>query len=330
MTDAASAVERAIAAERWLSLSTLAVAGARITPHALTIGNAVFGAGSQVALNGNELRVTRDGWRVDAFTRYRPLVYYAAFGPEDVFACLRLAVGSLFEFGAYDGEVIVLTDGQHATLTDGWPEPLRAMVRVQAVAGDDMLDWTLARYRAIGLGILQQHRPCLYLDTDMVCDGPIGGLLARLALAPTLQAAAENLLSRPEDWYGASLFAADGVTLQADLRGFSTGALGFAEPSMVRDLFTLVATMAESHAARSGQRDAFSCYDQPFANYAAVKLGGVGTGLIDRFLDNRHYWLQRPPARRGLAHFTGGTGAAAAKLAAMTAYVAALRQQPAR
>ncbi len=316
---------RSLTAGRWLSCATLAVGAVAAGPQGLSVLGRPVGAGARVSLDGDRLSVVRDGWRLDAFVRYRPLVYYAAFGADAVFDCLRIAVQSLFEFGRYDGEVLVLTDAAHLSWPDCLPADLRGHVRTRAAQGADMLDWTLARYGIAATEGLAHHRPFLYLDADMACDGPIDPLLRRLAISPLLHAVGENAVTRAEDWYGASLLAADGVAVAADRPGFSTGALGFATLPTARTMFDLVPRLARGHATGSGTRDAFDCYDQPFANYAAIKLGGVETTLLGRYLDNRYYWLDRAPARRGLAHFTGGTRAAGAKQAAMGAYVEALR-----
>ncbi len=325
MSDNEAAFLHAVMQDRWLSMSTLALGVADMGPQGLAVLGRPVGPGAHVNLEGDRLNVVRDGWRLEAFVRYRPLVYYAAFGAGSVFDCLRIAIESLFEFGGYDGDVLVLTDAAHLSWPDCLPEAVRPRVRMHQADASDMLDWTLARYGAAALPALARHRPFLYLDVDMVCDAPIDPLLRVLALSPLVHAPGENAVTRPENWYCASLLIEDGISVPPERQGFSTGALGFADQGVARTLFSLVPQLARNHAARSGKRDAFDCYDQPFANYAAIKLGGVETALFGRHLDNRYYWLERPPERRGLAHFTGGAVAAGAKLRAMSAYVDALR-----
>lgn len=215
----------------------------------LSIGAVSFGAGAQTRLDGDRLTVVRDGWRVETFVRYRPLVYYAAFGTDNVFACLRVAVCSLFEFGGYDEDVLVLTDPAHLSWPDCLPDGLRPRIRMVPLAASDMLDWALVRYRLIDVPGLDRYRPFLYLDTDMVCDGLLSPLLRMLAVSTALQAAAENALVRPEDGYGASLLAADGVVVPPARPGFSTGALGFADLATVRQFFAQVPALAEAYAA---------------------------------------------------------------------------------
>ena len=314
-----------ILAHRWISLATLAVAPASVGSSGLAIGATTFGTGAQVLLDGDRLSIIRDGWRLESYRRFRPLVYYAAFGRDEVFDCLRIAVTTLFEFGGYDGEVLLLTDDGHRDWPASLPERYRDRVTVRTFASGDMLDWTLARYRIVDMPELRAFRPVLYLDIDIVCNAPIGALLQRLAVSTVLHAPVENPVMTPEDYYGASLLTKDGVSVSPKRPGFSTGVMGFPDVATVQHIFALVPKLAEAYAQRVGSRTAFDCYDQPFTNYAAVKSNPVELSLLRQFLDNQWYWLARPTTRRGLLHLTGGTDQAVPKLKALTEYVSALR-----
>ena len=58
----------------------------------------------------NRLTLLRDGWRIDQICRYRPLIYYAAFGSPENLEQFAVSVRSLIEFGRYQGPILVLTD----------------------------------------------------------------------------------------------------------------------------------------------------------------------------------------------------------------------------
>jgi hypothetical protein len=320
------AVLAAVAGSRWISLASLDIFTASMTPTGLALGPQVFGNGAQFVVEGDRMSIVREGWRIEAFRRFRPLVYFAAFGEADVFECLRLAVGSLFEFGAYDGDVLLLTDEAHREWAATLPEAVRPRVHVRTVSpAADVLDWTLARYRLVGLEGMRAYRPVLYLDIDVVCNASLIRLLQRLAVSTMVHAPAESPLMRADNTYGASLFEADRVVTPPQRLGFTTGIMGFPDVQTAHPLFSLVPVLAEGYAREAGTRVAFPTYDQAFANYAAVKMGGVETNLMRHFLDNVHFWQARPPTRLGLTHFTGGTHAATPKVAAMTAYVEKLR-----
>jgi hypothetical protein len=314
-----------IVGQRWISQGNLAIGTASVGTEGLSIGPTCFGTEAQVSLSGDRLTIIREGWRLDAYRRYRPLVYYAAFGRDEVFDCLRQALASLFEFGAYDGEVLLLTDRAHETWTHDLDPAIRDRVTVRIVEAQDMLDWMLARYRIAAMAEFAAYRPLLYLDIDVVANAPLTRLLQRLAVSTLLHAPAENSVIHPADYYGASLLAADGVAVPAERPGFSAGIMGFPDLATAAPLFALVPDLAEAYARRIGSRTRFACFDQPFANYAAVKSGGVELRLLREFLDNRWFWLDRPTARRGLVHFTGGADKPGEKRAAMAAYLDSLR-----
>jgi hypothetical protein len=134
-----------IAADRWVSRVTQTVAPVEITRDGFTIGSKTFPIASRLMLEGHRLDIIYDGWRLDSFWRYRPLIYYAAFGQDEVFGCLRIAIESLFEFGDYDGDVLLITDHTHATWPATLPEPWRGRVHVRTLPDGDLLAWTLAR-----------------------------------------------------------------------------------------------------------------------------------------------------------------------------------------
>ena len=314
--------------ERWLSLRTLDVVTPDVEQGVLTMGAMSFPPNAQVERDGDRLVVLHDGWRLERFIRYRPLVYFAVFGEPAAFACLRLALTSLFEFGGYDGDVLVLTDEAHLDLATGLPEAWRARIATRPLDAADMLDWTLARYRLVEMPEFSRYRPYLYLDIDVVANAGIALLLKRLAISEMLHAPAENAVMSPDQSYGAALFLADGLDLPREVRGFSTGLMGFPDIATVASLFTRVPRLALAYAQQAGRRDTFGCYDQPFANYAAIKTSRLELTLFDRFLDNRWYWYERLAERRGLTHFTGGTSHAAPKSEVMAAYLQHLRGAP--
>jgi hypothetical protein len=58
----------------------------------------------------HRLPVLRDAWRIDQIYRFRPLVYFAAFGGPVFMQQFALSLESLVTVGAYRGAIAVLTD----------------------------------------------------------------------------------------------------------------------------------------------------------------------------------------------------------------------------
>jgi hypothetical protein len=177
----------------------------------------------------------------------------------------------------------------------------------------------------------------LYLDTDVLCDGPLDGLCVRLAASTKVEAKAEGLLSegsaKPHGhWYGWRLITADGQAVGPLERGFSTGILGVANADLAADAFRAILRCAYGHAAWRGDRNFFAGYDQPFANYVLRKLGLISFGLMETTasfcrVQPGEQPLPSPSHPRGLVHFNGVVGDSISKRSAMLNYFASLASQ---
>jgi hypothetical protein len=329
-----------IAENRWVSDRTWPEPTG---PHAVRFGDGTFQVGDAgfpiAALFGPGLplehAIERKGfalayqsWKLERFRLYRPLIYFAAFGAEPIFACLDVAIRSLFEFGGWDDDVLLITDGAHADFAQHFDEPVRGRLQTRVVACSDVLDYTLARYRLPRSERLDRYQPVLYLDTDVVCDAPLAPILVRLLRSEAVQLPAEQPLAINGHWYGASLLAEDGHRAQPGERGLSTGLIGFRDFAQVGEAFARIVESCEGFALRNGDRHRFDTYDQPFANYVLRKLGGFATDVLTEACVTHGH--ERAPAaieRRGFAHFAGVVGNAAPKLRRMQDYIAALRRE---
>ena len=275
------------------------------------------------------------GWRVASFTLFRPLVYFAAFGADEIFDCLACGVSSLLGFGGWQWDVLVLTapaqaDHVRSVLA---PAGLGPRLHVATVTPcDTPLDWCMARYRLDAHPIAAAAQPMLYLDVDIVCDRPLEPLLALIAESPSIHACAEGRLGEGDPassghWFGWRLLAEDDAPFDREARGFSAGALGMANAASARPAFPLIMRSVYADAAQSDGGRKLAGLDQPFANYVMRKLGCIDTGPMSQVLklhrlDIGQSRFPTPLAAKGLVHFLGAP--TSEKLAAMRAYVAAL------
>lgn len=282
-----------------------------------------------------EFRLLHQGWRVESFRLFRPLVYFAAFSAPQIFECLALSVGSLLHHGGWEWEVLVLTgretvDTVHWVLASLGLGPRLHVAAVETAATP--LDWCLARYRLDAHPVMMAAQPLLYLDTDIVCDRPLLPLLSQLPASPVIHACAEGMLGEgspdgPGHWFGWRMLSEDGVPFDPKGPGFNSGALGMASADIAGPAFSLILAGAYADAARSDGGRRLAGLDQPFANYVLRKLGLAELGLMPRVL-NLHRLdvgglrIPDPAKARGLVHVLGAP--LAVKLSAMQAYVAAL------
>ncbi|WP_428492268.1 hypothetical protein [Rhodopila sp.] len=277
-----------------------------------------------------------DGWKVTRLHKYKPLIYYAAFGSEDIFACLRASIFSLLTHGRWRHDIAVLTSPDRVALVRQQLAPICPPQRlhVAPVTGEDLLDWCCARYRLNAFQALWSAQPLLYLDTDVICDRPIDELMLGLIGSNTINLRQEGRLDEGEatsagHWFGWRLLAGDGVPFDPSSPGFSSGAIGFANAVMAQPHFDAILASTYGHARSTANRHYYEGYDQPFANYVLRKRRCFATDLLNRSLRIHrvaadHISMPAPRSATGLVHFTGGVGLAEPKRAAMENYLAAL------
>lgn len=269
-----------------------------------------------------------DGWKIERVSLYRPLVYYAAFGPDTKLQLplLGLSLQSLVEFGGYRDEVLVFTDRDAAAVAPFVPPALHGKVHVTTLRAGQVIDYKLARYQIVHSRVAAGCQPLLYLDTDVMFDTAVQPMLVELARSDCPNAPQEGARVADTQPLGAELVQADGVDV-GDRRGFNSGTIGFPNLTVAGSHLRLVEDALVRFAAAHSPGKVWQ--DQPMANYVAVKTGGVATGLLSRYVRFDHpLYLGRPDVtpdgRRGIVHFWSGA-TAAVKRDAMQAYLMALR-----
>lgn len=251
-----------------------------------------------------ELTVLRDGWKIAGQLRlFRPLIYYAAFGKSEIFEQLRCSLHSLAEFGAYTGDIHIISDRPRAELQSFVPPAFISRLTVQPVAGMDFWDFAFARFRLDQWPQAASFQPILYVDTDIAFDRPVEPLLKDIALSGKICVVSESFsrLDGP-DWSGAPLFRLAGVETGEDI-GFNSGCQGFPRLAETRRYFNLTRSTAEGF--RNLHPGGVSVYgDQPFCNYVAYLTGTVNTELMDAAMRLSFPEMSAAPAdRTGMVHF---------------------------
>lgn len=261
--------------------------------------------------------------------RFKPLIYFCAFGDEAQFAMLSVALESLVAFSKTDCDIVVLTNRASRDILSRYLAAFRRTLRIslRIVEAADPQQYTHARYRIIRFDDLSGYGPVLYLDTDVVCDADLRPLLRRLHTAEGVCALPEGRLLSKHGFWGRSLFLADpALGVSPSDPGISTGVLGGASMEGLRRPFRLVLDHIEAWYA-AGHAPLF--YDQAHANYVLIKhrlFNGDILGAHLRVVGNE---VEADPSQRlGLAHFAGGVGNNMPKLTRMRTYREALGPAP--
>jgi len=321
---------RALRGNEWMVRSN----GARVPPQDirfsefcdLRLGPLSFDLRWQVPLDlsawPNRLTLLRDGWRIEQFCRYRPLVYFAAFGNEAIMRQFALSVRSLVTYGCYDGDIAVLTDHTPEEIAAMLPAFDRPRVSVLRCDARDRWAFMAARYMIADWADAWLYQPLLYVDADTIFDADIAPILRAIACSDRMSAPVEVFSPlRTAASVGAGLLQLDGCDPRS-MHGFNSGTIGIPNLAEHAATLKLIATIIANNAALKG-RDSLTFADQEVANYVSYKIGRFDTSLLSPYV--KVGWDTSVPRdnRHGILHFWGVTGSQE-RADAMAAYLQAL------
>jgi hypothetical protein len=330
LSQADFAALRQVLATDWLVRSSggLVPAGeVAVAPiHSLNFGVHPFDLRFQVPFDlsewPNRLTLLRDGWRIEQLCRFRPLVYFSAFGDAAILRQFALSVRSLVEFGRYTGDFAVLTDRSPAEIMALLEPATRPRCSVLTTQAADRMGFMAARYGIGDWAEAWSCQPILYADTDIVFDTDIAPMLHAIARSDRIAAPVEPF-SPLRSWapVGSGLLQLDGCDPRA-LHGFNSGTIGIPNLASHNTTLRLIARVIANHATLKG-RGALPHGDQEIANYVAYRTGSFDTTLISPFVRVGSDAPVSPEGRRGLVHFWNAHGADR-RGDLMAAYIAAL------
>jgi hypothetical protein len=229
----------------------------------------------------HRLTVLRDGWRIDRIARYRPLVFYTAFGDSGAVEQLELSLQSLVGPGGFDGDVAVLTDRGVERIRALKPATMAGSIVVVHCDAADALAQQASHLAIAGWPDARMFQPLLYVDTNIMFDAGVAPLMQALALASRIAA--------PRAPAGAETLGADLVRDDAwdsdDMTGLAGGVLGIPNLGQHGHTLDLIGRIMRNRVSLFG-REAMPQAEQAAANYVSFRLGPFDTGLITPFLRN--------------------------------------------
>ncbi len=249
----------------------------------------------------HRLTLLRDGWRIDQIYRYRPLVYYAAFGDAAIIQQFALNLRSLVTAGGYEGDVAVLTDRSIDEIRALAPPMMRGSLVVLRSEARDRVGGMAARLVISGWRDAWTFQPILYADTDIIFDLPVTPMLYAITQSDRIAAPKEPHASLAGSVFvGSNLLLDDGCD-PGSVMGFNTGTLGIPNIGRHSHTIELIGRILRNRATILG-RDAMPVAEQPIANYVSFRVANFDTDLITPYVRLSGDTID-PQARQGLVHF---------------------------
>ena len=285
-------------------------ASAASDTHVLFDGKLLELASMQVSTSADgsvyRFRAFYDEWRIIEFYRYRPLIYFGAFGSEKYLEQLELSLTSLDSFGHYDGDVMIITDRGKDEIRRYLPENFVDRSHVWNYFPIKKIDFYLARYRLSSWQDAFGFRPILYADTDVIFDAPIEDVLSQIAIGENIygQGEASHRLATVLG-VGSALFSAENIDVGDEI-GFCSGIIGLSDLWSQSDLMASIIDGVTRYF--NPERQDAGWYDQPAANYIVRQLGGANLDLLyERIRWGGRNALHGGVDARGFVHLWGGS-----------------------
>ncbi|MCB8883464.1 hypothetical protein ACELLULO517_24665 [Acidisoma cellulosilytica] len=300
-------------AEQWIVKSTRSL----INPETITFGekfNLHIGH-LAIPLNYNlpfdqkhapfRFTVLSEGWKVNEILLFKPMIYYLAFGEDNVFQQLSLSLVSLGAVGHYKGQVWVYSDRDLASIRAEMPWVPRDRFTVKPLRPNDWVGFVAGKYCILEDDDAHHYQPVIYMDPDIIYNADIQAMLIAMAVSDKLTAPIEvfsGLEHAPS--VGATLLQLD-HELPRFASGFNCGTIGIPNiPSQLHHLKLIRRVICNILGQRG--RSALQWVDQEAANYVSYKIAHFETHEVSKYVRWGFEGPQIPIGPlTGLVHFWG-------------------------
>jgi hypothetical protein len=251
------------------------------------------------------LVVLLEGWRIDELILFKPMIFYLAFGRENVFQQLNLSLESLARVGRYRGKVLLFTDREHNQICQDnpWLDP--AQLEIGCIPAQDWVGYVAGKYCILEEERAYSYQPVVYMDPDIIYNTDTKSFLIEMAVSERITAAIETfsgLEHAPS--VGATLLQMDHQQPRFAC-GFNCGTIGVPNLPGHKHTLELIRRIISNFLSIRG-RSAFLWVDQEAANYVSYKIGHFDTNQISKCVRYGFETATTPLAPlSGLVHFWG-------------------------
>jgi len=223
----------------------------------------------------------------------KPLVYYSVYGDSKYVEMLDLSLQSLYEFGNYRGDILILTDqaliknlSQLEILNSFQSYDFHVLKNEFNIASG-----LLNRYSVHSYANLEQYDCVLYLDVDVLLANDISFLFKICNIKKLYVACEDEFLINSIPWFGEGIFANEEV---ADIntrliRSINSGIFMFNDPQIIKDLANFMKEEAVRFAPipPSFEQGIFNVYFYrtkkylPFLTYYEIRTRDIYAGPVE-------------------------------------------------
>lgn len=247
-----------------------------------------------------------------------PLIWTCVYGGDDYFKTLQISLGSLVNYGQYQGDLCLFSDRGLDETLEYVPESLWSQTIVLPLDDDNpsfKTRWECAKF------LPECYEPILHVDTDVVFDATIEPILHELSKSKKMSFSSERLLYpqlqnsvselkgmrvQNAEWFGLSLFMDHSdmhiPCINAGIFGAPNKAVLIKASDLILDSIN---KLDLSYYKEFG--------DQPAVNYSLAINDMIDEHILDRYT---HFTTASPQenevrlgiGRRGFCHFLWARG----------------------
>lgn len=255
-----------------------------------------------------------DGWKLERFERFSPLIYFTIFRDVFFLESMQLTVQSLEQVGRYDGDYLVITDAPEEQARRYFPDISPERVHYSHHPAPTLADIAAAR-RLFDPAIVGRFQPVLYLDADIVADTPVEPMLRDVMHSDEIFFATEFVGANLHEanhgatnWFGRFLEDDDKNWDFRLTRCINSGMIAARHADLMTAPFATVSAIWEAWRARHGTAH-HDYLDQPFINYVLQKTRIANVTTLDHYARCVHGGSPGETDRRlGFVHFNSGVG----------------------
>ncbi len=255
-----------------------------------------------------------DGWKLERFERFSPLVYFTIFRDAFFLESMQLTVESLEQVGRYEGDYLLITDASEEEGRRYFPGVSPERIHYSHNPAPALADIAAAR-RLFDPAIVGRFQPVMYLDADIIADTPVERMLCDIMHSDEIFFATEfpgANLHEPNvsatHWFGRFLEEQDPNWDYRLARCINSGMIAARHADLMTAPFATVSASWAAWRERNGT-DHHAYLDQPFINYVLQKTRTANVTTLDHYARCVH---AGSPAdtdpRRGFVHFNSGVG----------------------